>query len=164
MAGEVRLRAVQDSDLPVFFTQQLDPEANAMAAFAARDPADRDAFMAHWANVRGDPANRAQTIEWDGQVAGYIGSWQHEGHREVGYCIGRAHWGQGIATRALAAFVASETARPLYAYVAKDNLASLRVLDKCGFARYGENKEFANARGTDVEQFIMVLEANAGTP
>jgi len=45
MTNDVLLRDVQDSDLPVFFEQQLDPQATRMAAFPSRS---RDAFMAHW--------------------------------------------------------------------------------------------------------------------
>ena len=45
---EVLLRDVADDDLPTFFDQQLDPEANRMAAFTSQDPADKDAFAAHW--------------------------------------------------------------------------------------------------------------------
>jgi RimJ/RimL family protein N-acetyltransferase len=48
--------------------------------------------------------------------------------------------------------------RPLYARVVKDNIASLRVLEKCGFARIGEDKGFANARGEEVEEFILRLD------
>ena len=47
-ASSIVLRDVIMSDLPIFFDQQLDPEANRMAAFTTKDPADRDAFMAHW--------------------------------------------------------------------------------------------------------------------
>jgi hypothetical protein len=43
MTPDVRLRDVMEDDLPLFFEQQLDPEANRMAAFA---PRDRDAFLA----------------------------------------------------------------------------------------------------------------------
>ena len=41
------LRCVIEEDLPVFFEQQLDREANFMAAFTARDPADRESFDEH---------------------------------------------------------------------------------------------------------------------
>ena len=43
----VTLRDVTEADLPIFYEQQLDPEATQMAAFPSRD---RDAFMAHWKN------------------------------------------------------------------------------------------------------------------
>lgn len=40
------LRDVTDDDLATFYNQQLDPDANYIAAFTAEDPADRAAFMA----------------------------------------------------------------------------------------------------------------------
>jgi RimJ/RimL family protein N-acetyltransferase len=49
-------------------------------------------------------------------------------------------------------------ARPLYARVAKDNIASIRVLEKCGFRITSEDKGFSNARDKDVEEFILKLE------
>ena len=56
-----------------------------------------------------------------------------EGKREIGYWIDRAFWGRGVATEALSAFLCLEKTRPLYAGVAKHNVASIRVLQKCGF-------------------------------
>lgn len=47
-ANIVQLRDVTDSDLPIFFEQQLDADANQMAAFTAKEPTDRDAFDTHW--------------------------------------------------------------------------------------------------------------------
>jgi RimJ/RimL family protein N-acetyltransferase len=49
--------------------------------------------------------------------------------------------------------------RPLYAGVAKDNIASRRVLQKCGFTICGEDKGYAGARGMDVEEYVLVLQA-----
>jgi RimJ/RimL family protein N-acetyltransferase len=127
----VAIRSVSDDDLPVFFEHQLDPEANRMAGFA---PRDRDAFMEHWAKIRQDDANITRTVLVDGVVAGNVGSWvDDENRRLVGYWIGSEFWGRGVATAALAAFVAEVTARPLFAFVATHNVASKRVLEKCGF-------------------------------
>ena len=50
--------------------------------------------------------------------------------------------------------------RPLYAWAAKDNIASIRVLQKCGFTISGEDKGFANARGGEVEEVILILEGD----
>ena len=136
--GEVTIREVREDDLPILFEHQLDPEANAMAAFP---PRDRDAFMAHWQNILSDPACVARTIELDGAVAGNIGSFDFQGRREVGYWIDRAFWGRGVATRALAALLQQETTRPLFAGVISHNVGSMRVLEKCGFARTGEVSE-----------------------
>ena len=134
----ILLRDVIESDLPIFFEQQLDPVANDMAGFPARD---RDAFMAHWAKNLPNANNIHKTVLYGDQVAGNIVSWEHDGERYVGYWLGREFWGKGIATQALTAFLEIVTARPLYAHVVKHNVASIRVLEKCGFVFEGENDE-----------------------
>ena len=131
----VTIRPVREDDLPILFEHQRDPEANAMAAFPARD---REAFMEHWTKILSDQPVLARAIELDGRVAGHVTSFEFEGHREVGYWIDRAFWGRGVATRALAAFLREETRRPLFAGVAPHNAGSIRVLEKCGFERTGE--------------------------
>jgi RimJ/RimL family protein N-acetyltransferase len=148
------------SDLSLFFEQQLDPEANQMAAFTSKNPADRDAFMGHWNKILEDETINIQTILFAGQVAGHILSYEDEefGGPEVSYWMGRSYWGKGIASRALSAFLLHINARPLYARVAKDNSRSLRVLEKCGFTRIGEDKGFSNARGQETEEFILRLD------
>lgn len=132
---EVVLRPVEDDDLPILFEHQADAEASRMAAFPSRD---RDAFMAHWDRIRPDPANITRTVLVGGRVAGNVVCWEHPGGREVGYWIGREHWGCGVATRALRAFLTEVAVRPLLAHVAWHNGASIRVLEKCGFRRTPE--------------------------
>ena len=157
--SDMPLRDVMRSDLPIFFDQQLDPDANHMAAFTAKDPSDRDAFLAHWSRILGDETITIQTILFDGQVAGSVLSYVDEdGQLEVSYWIGKPYWGKGVATRALSAFLKHIEVRPLYARAAKDNIGSLRVLEKCGFARIGEDKGFANARSEEIEEFILRLD------
>lgn len=148
MTDDVHLRNVIESDLPIFFEQQLDPDATRMAAFPSRD---REAFMAHWSKIMGDETNILKTILFSGQVAGNVVSWQQDDEREIGYWLGKEYWGKGIATKALAEFLNQVITRPLYAHVAKHNIASIRVLEKCGFGRYRE----------DDEEFILKLEVNA---
>jgi RimJ/RimL family protein N-acetyltransferase len=97
-------------------------------------PRDRDAFMAHWTTILGDASVVVRTVVLDGEVAGNV-VFEFEGRREVGYWIGRGFWGKGVATTALRAFLREVTERPLYAGVAAHNLASIRVLEKCGFTR-----------------------------
>ena len=154
MASFSRLRAVTDTDLMVFFAQEQDPEANQMAAFPARDQAT---FMAHWAKVRADPANITQTILADEQVAGNIGSWRQDGEQQVGYWLGRAYWGQGIATEALGAFLRQVQVRPLYAYVVTHNIGSRRVLEKCGFSVCTADPQATHAGADDVEEIRLIL-------
>ena len=153
MRDEVRLRDVEPSDLPIFFEHQLDADATRMAAFRSRD---RAAFDAHWAtNILGNPAAITRTILLDGQVAGNIGSWPQDGVRLVGYWIGREHWGKGVATRALAAFLHVVTERPLRAHVASHNVGSIRVLEKCGFTL--EREERVEGDDIDITELVLLL-------
>ena len=151
--ADVALRDVTEADLPVLFAHQRDPDATRMAAFAARD---RAAFDAHWRRILGDPGVTARAIVADGVLAGNIGAWGEPGERLVGYWIGKEHWGKGIASRALAAFLEVERVRPLFAHVAKENVGSLRVLLKCGFVMAGEH----DGSATDgVAELILRYEA-----
>jgi RimJ/RimL family protein N-acetyltransferase len=134
-SGDVRLRAVEDADLPIFLTHQDDPVAAAMAAFPTRAP---DAFYRHWAEIRADPTNVTRTIEVDGVVVGDIVSWVEEGRHELGYWIGQASWGRGYATAALRLMLEEVTDRPIFARVAAHNVRSRRVLERCGFVHAGD--------------------------
>ncbi len=148
----VTLREVTQEDLPLFFEHQLNPEATQMAAFPSRD---RAAFMAHWAKIMSNESATAilNTILADGAVAGNIVSWEAGGERNLGYWLGQSFWGKGIASAALAQFIARIEARPLYAHVVRHNVASIRVLEKCGFRRAPEEK----SEGDDIEEIVMEL-------
>ena len=150
----VILRDVLDSDLPILFEHQLDPEAVRMAAFPSRD---HDAFMAHWAKIRRDPSNILRAIVFEGQVAGHIGSWLAAERRLMCYWIGREFWGRGIATKALAAFVAEVKIRPLHAFVAKHNVASIRVLEKCGLVPSPEQHDSSIPGDDGIEEILFKL-------
>jgi RimJ/RimL family protein N-acetyltransferase len=131
----VRLRPVVEPDLPIFYEHQRDPEAWRMAA---RAPREREVFLRHWREVvLGGSENRARTIEVDGAPVGYVCSFDLDGRRMVGYWLGRASWGRGIASAALRAYLGHEAARPLHAWVAVDNRGSVRVLEKAGFVPVG---------------------------
>jgi phosphoribosylglycinamide formyltransferase-1 len=161
ITSEVVLRDVVEDDLSFFFDFQLDPDASYMAAFTHKDPTDREAFTAHWNKILADPTTINKTIVCDGQVVGSVASFEESAKLEVTYWIGKAYWGKGIATRALTAFLVKvDTRRPIYARVAKDNLASRRVLEKCGFVVIGGSKGYANARGEEIEELLLELPTN----
>jgi RimJ/RimL family protein N-acetyltransferase len=167
MKTKIQLRDVQADDLPLFFEHQRDPIAVAMVAFNSRD---RAAFDQHWAKLLADDSLLKKTIvvvsavsaendvvsavSAENQVAGNIGSWTSEGKREVGYWIDRAFWGRGVATEALSAFLDLEQTRPLYAGVAKHNVASIRVLQKCGF-KFHSVEEASNEE--DASHVLLTL-------
>jgi RimJ/RimL family protein N-acetyltransferase len=146
MSRHVALCAVRESDLPIFYEHGRDPEATRMANFPARD---RDAFMAHWATILPDPTVLVRTVEREGAVAGNVVSWIHDEERDVGYWIGREHWGTGVATAALASFLTLLEERPLFAHVAAHNVGSIRVLEKCGFVAV-DRVEIAGEAGAEL--------------
>ncbi|MEU1515344.1 GNAT family N-acetyltransferase [Streptomyces sp. NPDC005811] len=155
---EIALRPVHDSDLPVFYRQLNDPEALRMAAFTPEDPADRSAFDDHWKRVRSSTA-LVRTVLTDGDVVGHAAVYGEPGEREVTYWVDRAYWGRGIATAALRALLAEAPERPLYARAASDNAGSLRVLEKCGFRVTAHASGFAPARGEEIPEVVLKLDA-----
>ena len=154
----VTLRDVDEADLDFFFEMEQDPEAVWMAAFTAENPADEAAFRSKWAGILSNEAVVSRTILFEDQVAGHVDKFIVFGEPEVTYWIGRQYWGKGIATRALALLLDLVEERPLFARAAKDNMASLHVLQKNGFTISGEGKGYANARGEEIEEYILKLE------
>src|SRR5262249_31729380 len=105
----------------------------------------------------GRPHDHEEDLLFQEQVVGSIVCFEWDGKREVGYWIDRQHWGKGLATAALSLFLGEVAERPLYAGAARDNVASLRVLEKCGFATVGHGKAFSNARGGEIEHVLLKL-------
>lgn len=161
MNSEVTLRDVSKDDLPIFFEYQLDEASNDMAAFTAKDPTDKIAFMSHWQKILNDDRIIKKTVLVNGQVAGHVSSFEQFGEPEVSYWIGRAYWGKGVATRSLSLLLDYVNIRPLFARAVKDNTASIRVLEKCGFKICGEDKGFSNARAKEVEEYVLQLSSKA---
>jgi RimJ/RimL family protein N-acetyltransferase len=154
----ITLRQFADGDLDALFTWESDPRAVEMAAFTRADPSDRSAFDAHYERVRSDPSNTLLAIEDDGEFVGTIGSFTLEGKREVTYWIAPARWGRGVASRALRAFLAIESTRPLYGRVAGHNAASAKVLARAGFVEVGSDTGFAAGIGAEVVERIYRLD------
>lgn len=152
------LRDVLNNDVSTFFDQQLDPEANYMAAFTAKDPTNRESFSAHWKRIMADSSVMIKTVVIDEKIAGSVLSYEEDGKPEVSYWFGKEFWGNGICTDALGLFLKDhQLKRPIYARVAKDNLRSYRVLEKCGFKVIDEMKGFANARGEEIVELLLEL-------
>lgn len=158
MTVDVVLRDVLDSDLDIFFEYQSEPCANNMAAFMPRDPADREAFSAHWTKILADGTVTIKTIVFEGRVAGNVASFELLSKQEVCYWIGKEYWGKGIATASLTQLLTQIKIRPLFAGVARDNRASIRVLEKCGFLVIGHQRSFSRARGEEIDEVLMKLE------
>lgn len=154
METTIQLRDVTETDLPIFFEQQLDREATEMASFPSRT---RDAFMTHWHKIMAEKSVLIKTILFNGEIAGNVVCFEQLGEREVGYWLGREYWGKGIATHALEEFLKEIETRPLYAHVAKHNIGSKRVLEKCGFTVVAEDRFFSEVFGKNIDEYILKL-------
>jgi len=156
--GEVRIRDTTAADIPAFFAHQCDPAAIHMAAFPARSEYE---FVAHWKRILANPDIVKKTIVHNRRVAGNLVGFEQSGKTLIGYWLGREHWGQGVATRALRQFLRVVTRRPVFAFVAKRNAGSVRVLQKCGFTIISEGIGAPDANGEPVEEIALILDAPA---
>jgi ribosomal-protein-alanine N-acetyltransferase len=152
----VRLRDVVDGDYPLFFELHRDAVASRMAAFGTRD-ADAATLAARWKRGIADGTTTSKAIVRQEVVVGLVASFLSGAEMHVTYWIARSQWGEGIASTALAQFLPLVTVRPLHASTAHDNVASQRVLEKCGFTRRGVEKAFANARGEEIDEVFFEL-------
>ena len=96
-----------------------------------------------------------------GWVVGWLGCWAQAGKRYVGYWMGKEHWGKGIATKMLSIFLQHLEERPLYAQFVKHNVASIRVLEKSGFALLAQEITSPNILLDENEELVYVLERPA---
>ncbi|MGA9293319.1 MAG: GNAT family N-acetyltransferase [Ignavibacteriaceae bacterium] len=156
--SEIKLRKTVVDDLEFFFKFQLDKEANNLAAFTSKDPTDKSAYLIKYTKLLSDPTVNNQTIIFDNIIVGSIAKFEIDGEAEVTYWIDKNFWGKGIATKALEYLLTIENTRPIWGRVAFDNYGSQKVLEKCGFLKIGKDKDFANARQTEIEEFIYKLD------
>ena len=157
LGSNITLIKTELDDLNSFFQFQLDEEANYLAAFTSKDPTDKNAYLEKYSKFVADPTIHSKTIKVNGIIVGSIAQFLIEDEAEITYWIDKQFWGRGIATAALQLFLKLQQSRPIYARVAFDNYGSQKVLEKCGFMKTGKDKGFANARNTEIEEFIYTL-------
>ena len=129
-----------------------------MAGFGTRD-SDEATFAARWRAAFAEPRSVLRAVVEGHEVIGFAAVFLRDGNPEVTYGIARSHWGRGVATlAALFALLGEVKERPIRASTAADNVASLRVLARCGFTVCGTGRAFANARGEEIDETFLVLE------
>jgi ribosomal-protein-alanine N-acetyltransferase len=114
--------------------------------------------MTHFAILAADGGTGGEGI-----LAGGIGfvlkTDIHAGTAEIGYWLGEPFWGRGIMSAALAAFspfaLAEFRLRRLYARVLEWNPSSMRVLEKCGYAREGLLRKSALKDGRVADEILF---------
>lgn len=80
---------------------------------------------------------------------------------EIGYWLGRQHWGQGIATAAVRELseyaLANFDLCRLYAIILAENTASARVLEKSGYELEGRLRQSITKAGRTMDALIYAL-------
>jgi RimJ/RimL family protein N-acetyltransferase len=123
---------------------------------------DAQQWLAHV--QRADPLTHF-AIEVSGEACGGIGLEPkvdvHAGSAEIGYWLGQAVWGHGIATAAVRALTdfafERRTWRRLFAGVYASNPASMRVLEKVGYRREGFLRHAVIKDGKILDQVVFGL-------
>lgn len=148
-AARVRLRGLRESDTDAFFGLRSDPEtmrywshlpyterAQAQRYLAENAAPDDTALL--WGIATPDTDTLIGTFT-------LFGIDRRSDRAEIGYLLGRPHWGQGLATEA--ATLAIDHAfgamglRRLEADIDPRNTASQRLLERLGFVREGILRE-----------------------
>jgi ribosomal-protein-alanine N-acetyltransferase len=126
-------------------------------------PADAAGWIAYTA---GQPPGLNWAIAINDRPVGSIGVMPggdiHRVSAEVGYWLGEAWWGRGIATCALRgqtrhAFEQHAILNRLFAYVDAAHAASIRVLEKAGYRREGHLVGCAIKAGQLRDQFVYAI-------
>lgn len=128
--------------------------------------ADARAFLGR--SVEESPVTNF-AIEVDGEAAGGIGvhldADVYRRDAEVGYWLGEAYWGRGIATDAVRAVTAYAFERfdlvRIHAEVFARNVASARVLEKAGFALEGRLRARVTKEGETLDALLYALVRDA---
>lgn len=109
--------------------------------------------LGDWLEKYGDEDFYNWAIEFEGEAIGSIGVVnvnENDERGEIGYCIGVKWWGRGIVTEALAevtGFLFSEMEfHRLQLLHVRENAASGRVMQKCGYRHEGTFRECRKRR------------------
>jgi RimJ/RimL family protein N-acetyltransferase len=139
----ILLREYADSDLDRLVHLANNENVSRYLVYTFPYPYTRD--DAQWWIATGSKQNGVITrvIEHQGLFIGSVGITPQSGWRdhlgEIGYWVAEEYWGKGIATAALRQMTeygfTNRNFRKLYAPVLAANVASMRVLEKCGYQR-----------------------------
>lgn len=130
---------------------------------------DAVAFLKHAVKAE-DPSNLA--IEVEGAVVGSVGYVPGRDierySAEIGYWLGEAYWGRGIASEALRLVTAHAFGEMrylrLFALPFADNAASIRVLEKAGYTSEGVLRASSVKFGQPKDQIMFARINPAWTP
>lgn len=145
--ARLTIRRVTRADLPALLAVNGDAAVTRFLPYATwTSLADGEAWFERMATLQAAGGTAQYVIEQrePGRVIGSCLLFRHEAasaRAEIGYVLGRAHWGQGLMVEAMRGFVdhafGTLALRRLEAEIDPRNLASARLLERLGFVREG---------------------------
>jgi len=95
----------------------------------------------------------------DGTNIGYVQLVPIEEGYEVGYHIGKEYTGKGYATEALKAFLQdimpTKNLNKVYGICVSENMASVKVLEKCGFQKEYEGMGQYQGENRQIVKYVL---------
>lgn len=107
-----------------------------------------------------DNTNPNFGIFYEGKMVGTCGaSNPHDGTViEVGYALSKKLWGKGIATKCLKAYINWAKQHGFNKFIARvldENIASVKVIEKCGFRKNGNVISHSGIEGPEYELNVI---------
>lgn len=156
-AQRLKLRPLAAADLPDLLEVNGDPEVTRFLPYETwQSLADAEAWLARMETMAASGTGQVLVLERrsDAKVIGDLLLFKYdEGSRriELGYVLGRVHWGKGLMREAITAACACAFdelgIRRIEAEVNPENLASCALLLKVGFALEGRLRKRWEAKG-----------------
>jgi ribosomal-protein-alanine N-acetyltransferase len=162
------VRLVVETDLEALMEVNSDPEVTALLPYATwRSRADADAWLQRMRGIEatGLALQFVVVLKPAGRAIGTCLLFRFEegsARAELGYALGRAHWGRGFMHEALVALLGSAFGamglRRIEAEVDTANGASARLLRRLGFTKEGLLRQRWVTKGTakDVELYALL--------
>ncbi|MGV6815830.1 MAG: GNAT family N-acetyltransferase [Thiotrichales bacterium] len=147
MNPPIQFHDFTENDIPLLQSYLNDPLVTQYLSASIPQPYTES--DAQWWVSEGSHEGWVQAVTLEGQFVGTVGAtplrFERSRCAEIGYWVGREHWGKGLASVALAyltgyLFETTDIVR-LQAGVYTGNHASARVLEKCGYACEGVMKK-----------------------
>lgn len=160
--GPCRLRPWRPDDLDALVRHANDPDVARNLRDRFPHPYTRAHGVAFLAAVVEPHRDWRYAIEVDGEACGGLGIHPGEADEriraEVGYWLGKAHWGRGIVTAALRAVVPRAmqafALERVFAGVFSANPASMRTLERAGFQREGVQRRSVIKHGVVLDTVV----------
>lgn len=167
------LRTLVPEDAPALARHADDPLISAHMRDRFPHPYEEAHAVAFIEILGAGGGEQAWAIDHLGEAVGVVGVMPgqdvYTGSWEIGYWLGRAHWGRGVATAAVAAVTVHAFeilgARRVWAGVFAGNPASERVLSKAGYELEGVHRSHVLKRGEvrDERIYAVLRPTSSGT-